>query len=108
MAYEQIPNLPAAIALSGSEQVEIVQAGTSARTTTKAIASLGADTTAVLMIDNIGINVRSFGTSAAGVTGIANGIAPTTSPAGMGQLYVEGGALKYRGSSDTITTIAPA
>jgi len=29
-------------------------------------------------------------------------------PAGMGQLYVEGGALKYRGSSGTVTTIANA
>lgn len=36
----QIPNLPAAIALSGAEQVEIVQAGTSARCTTQQIANL--------------------------------------------------------------------
>jgi hypothetical protein len=58
---------------------------------------------------NIGIGgVSTFGTSAAKVIGIANGTAPTTSPAGMGQLYVEGGALKYRGSSGTVTTIAPA
>lgn len=35
----QIPNLPVAIALDGSEQVEIVQAGTSCRTTTGAIAN---------------------------------------------------------------------
>lgn len=41
-----------------------------------------------------------------GVIGISNGTAPTTSPAGMGQLYVEGGALKFRGSSGTVTTIA--
>lgn len=34
--------------------------------------------------------------------------APTTSPAGVGQLYVEAGALKYRGSSGTVTTIAAA
>lgn len=36
----QIPNLPLAISLNGSEQVEIVQSGTSARTTTQAIANL--------------------------------------------------------------------
>lgn len=36
----QIPNLPVAIALNGSEQVEIVQAGTSCRTTTGAIANV--------------------------------------------------------------------
>ena len=57
---------------------------------------------------NVGIGAASFGTSAAGVIGIGNGTAPTTSPAGMGQLYVEGGALKYRGSSGTVTTLANA
>lgn len=57
---------------------------------------------------NLGLGVTTFGTSAAKVIGIANGTAPTTSPAGMGQLYVEGGALKYRGSSGTVTTIANA
>jgi len=53
-------------------------------------------------------NVTAFGTSAAAVLGLANATAPTTSPAGMGQLYVEAGALKYRGSSGTVTTIANA
>ena len=57
---------------------------------------------------NFGLGATSFGTSAAKVIGIANGTAPTSSPAGMGQLYVEAGALKYRGSSGTITTIAAA
>jgi hypothetical protein len=57
---------------------------------------------------NIGVSVSSWGTSAAKVIGIANGTAPSTSPAGMGQLYVEAGALKYRGSSGTVTTIAVA
>lgn len=57
---------------------------------------------------NMGIGVTAFGTSASKVLGLANATAPTTSPAGMGQLYVEAGALKYRGSSGTVTTIAPA
>ncbi len=57
---------------------------------------------------NLGLGVSAFGTSAAKIIGIANGTAPTTSPAGMGQLYVEGGALKFRGSSGTVTTIANA
>lgn len=57
---------------------------------------------------NYGFGVSSFGASAVGVIGIANGTAPTTSPAGMGQLYIESGALKFRGSSGTVTTIAPA
>ena len=37
-----------------------------------------------------------------------NGTAPTANLAGGGILYVEAGALKYRGSSGTITTIGPA
>ena len=36
----QIPNLPVAITLTGTEQVEVVQSGTSCRTTTQAIANL--------------------------------------------------------------------
>lgn len=57
---------------------------------------------------NIGINTDSFGTGAAGVVAIASGTAPSTSPVGVGQLYVEAGALKYRGASGTVTTIATA
>ena len=57
---------------------------------------------------NVGIGASAFGTSAAKVLGLANATAPSTSPAGMGQLYVEAGALKYRGSSGTVTTIANA
>jgi len=37
-----------------------------------------------------------------------NGTAPSASLTGGGILYVEAGALKYRGSSGTITTIGPA
>jgi hypothetical protein len=44
-----------------------------------------------------------------GVIGIANaGTVPSTNPSGGGILYVEGGALKFRGSSGTVTTIAAA
>lgn len=47
--------------------------------------------------------------SAKGAIFIANATtAPTTDPTGGGILYVEGGALKYRGPSGTVTTIAPA
>lgn len=49
-----------------------------------------------------------FGTGK-GVVFIANATTvPTTNPTGGGILYVEGGALKFRGPSGTITTIAPA
>jgi hypothetical protein len=40
------------------------------------------------------------------VMAIHNGTAPTANLATAGQLYVEGGALKYRGSSGTVTVIA--
>ncbi len=44
-----------------------------------------------------------------GVLAIANATtAPTSNPTGGGILYVSGGALKYRGSSGTVTTIASA
>ena len=33
---------------------------------------------------------------------------PSTNPVGGGILFASGGALKYRGSSGTVTTIAPA
>jgi hypothetical protein len=59
-------------------------------------------------LGNLGLGVTTFGTSANKVLGLANATAPSTSPAGMGQLYVESGALKYRGSSGTVTTIAAA
>jgi len=50
----------------------------------------------------------SFG-GGGGVLGIANaGTVPSTNPTGGGVLYAEGGALKWRGSSGTVTTIAAA
>jgi len=44
-----------------------------------------------------------------GVLGIGNaGTVPNSNPAGGGVLYAEAGALKWRGSGGTVTTIAPA
>lgn len=58
---------------------------------------------------NIGVGTSDQFGSGAKVIGIANAsTVPTTNPTGGGVLYVEGGALKYRGSSGTVTTIAPA
>jgi hypothetical protein len=73
--------------------------------------AIGTNSSERLRIDSSGnllVGTTSAGTSAAKVIGMGNSTAPTTSPAGMGQLYVEGGALKYRGSSGTVTTIANA
>lgn len=71
----------------------------------------GSGTTAKVAIDgagNMGLGASAFGASAAKVLGLANATAPSTSPAGMGQLYVEGGSLKFRGSAGTVTVVAPA
>lgn len=47
--------------------------------------------------------------SGKGVLFVANATtAPTANPTNGGILYVQAGALKYRGSSGTITTIANA
>ncbi len=57
---------------------------------------------------NVGIRTFSFG-SGIGVIGIGNSnTAPTTNPVNGGVFYVEAGALKYRGSGGTVTTLALA
>jgi len=68
------------------------------------------DTTERVKIDSSGnllVGLTTAGTTAAKTIQIANGTAPTANVTG-GQLYVESGALKFRGSSGTITTIAAA
>src|SRR5262245_48750471 len=58
---------------------------------------------------NVGIRTASQFGAGHGVIAIADDtIAPSVNPAGGGILYVEGGALKYRGSNGTVTVIAPA
>jgi len=58
---------------------------------------------------NMGFRTASQFGAGQGVIAIANAaVAPSVNPAGAGILYVEGGALKYRGSNGTVTVIAPA
>lgn len=58
---------------------------------------------------NLRVGAGGMGGGAGGVAGIGNAAtAPSTNPASGGVLYAEGGALKWRGSSGTVTTIAPA
>ena len=98
-------------ALYFGDVADTVRGGIRYDSSVDTLALHGYNNTARLTIDsvgNVGIGVSAFGTSAAKVLGLANATAPTTSPAGMGQLYVEAGALKFRGSSGTITTIAAA
>jgi len=58
-------------------------------------------------LGNLLVGLTAAGTTAAKTIQIANGTAPTANVTG-GQLYVEAGALKYRGSSGTVTTLANA
>ena len=58
---------------------------------------------------NVGFRTSSQFGAGQGVIAMANAsVAPSVNPANGGVLYVEGGALKYRGSSGTVTVIAPA
>lgn len=58
---------------------------------------------------NIGLNGFGQYGGGAGVVYLSNATtAPTSSPAGGGILYVDNGALKYRGSGGTVTTLAAA
>lgn len=58
--------------------------------------------------DNVLIGMTSYATGSGKTLHIANGTAPSANPSGGGVLYVEAGALKYRGSSGTVTTLANA
>lgn len=68
----------------------------------------------LLVLDGYLLNISVFqeiGSYGGGthVVFIANStVTPATNPTGGGILYVENGALKYRGPSGSITTIAPA
>jgi hypothetical protein len=76
---------------------DFIQLGTSTATT----AINGAN---ISLLSSIG----SFGNGSA-VIFIANvNVIPSTNPINGGILYVDSGALKYRGSSGTVSTIAPA
>ncbi len=67
------------------------------------------DSLSVLPNGNIGISTLTEFGGGVGVVGLANAATvPTSNPTGGGVLYSEGGALKWRGSSGTITTLAPA
>lgn len=58
---------------------------------------------------NLSVNGAPSVGEGVGVVFIANaGTAPKANPTGGGILYTEGGALKYRGSGGTITTLAAA
>ena len=90
MANITIPNLPSAIALTGSEQVEVVQSNTSVRTTTQAIANLA--TVNVNAITSLTINSPLY----------ASGSNPIISTGSIG-LSSNGVTNNYLGTMPTLT-----
>jgi len=120
----QIPNLPAATSLNGSEQLEIVQAGTSVRTTTGQIAGLQAGPTGVTgpqgltgptgptgPTGNIGV---TGATGLGGPTGVTGSTGPTgpTGPTGVTGATGPSGAtgpmasgLNYLGTVSTVSNL---
>ena len=66
-------------------------------------------TTGGSLTGNLGLNTSSFGSGTGSILGLANAATvPSVNPTAGGVIYVESGALKYRGSSGTVTTLAPA
>jgi hypothetical protein len=57
---------------------------------------------------NLLVGMTAIATSSAKTIHLANATVPTANPTGGGVLYVESGALKYRGSSGTVTTLGNA
>lgn len=66
-------------------------------------------TTGGSLTGNLGLSTSSFGSGSGSVLGLANAATiPSANPTAGGVIYVESGALKYRGSSGTVTTLALA
>jgi hypothetical protein len=88
--------------------------GTNSRGRLVICCNAGADSSTITEVarftgqKNLGIGMTAFG-NGTGVVAVANSTAaPSSNPIGGGYLYVDNGALKYRGSSGTVTTIANA
>jgi hypothetical protein len=76
---------------------------------------IGAGTTEALTVNAAGPNIGHFATSSTNYQSMVKGMfvanatsLPTGNPVGGGFFFADAGALKWRGSSGTVTTIAPA
>jgi hypothetical protein len=82
--------------------------GHQAQATVSNVTVIGSAITAERQTLCIG-NYDALGSGVRGAIALSNAaITPTANPTGGGILYAEGGALKWRAPSGTITTIAPA
>lgn len=109
---------------TNKEELEIGWVGNSNVGKIRTIKGSGGGTARQLMlgtdsVDRMGFEATTFNTfmlASSGSYGSGSGVlflgnattVPTTNPTDGGILYVEAGALKYRGSSGTVTTIANA
>jgi hypothetical protein len=96
-----------------SSTVPIAQFKNSGGTATLEVGATGALVTRATLFATSSFQLGSTSSDFGGANGVVISMknvtaAPTTNPTGGGILYVEAGALKYRGSSGTVTTIAPA
>ena len=71
------------------------------------VAGTGAGSNPGLIVGGTSITSLGGASASNGTIGMVNGGAPNT-PTGGGFLYVSSGALKYKGSSGTVTSLAPA
>jgi len=95
---------------NGASRFELTTSGIKWYTAPSGTAGNAVTFTQAMTLDasgNLLVGLTTAGTTAAKTIQIADGTAPTGNVTG-GQLYVEAGALKYRGSSGTITTLANA
>ena len=96
---------------AASQSASLTEWQNSSATVLASVSAAGKGTFAGVTLStttSLSLGTPSLG-GGAGVISIANATtAPTTDPSGGGILYVESGALKFRGSSGTVTTIAPA
>lgn len=60
-----------------------------------------------ILTGNLGIGGASFSSSTYAIF-LANDSAPSGTPSGGGLIFVEAGALKYKGSSGTVTVLGVA
>lgn len=90
-----------------------VDSGGTVRMTIAGVDYIKCNGNGVTIDENLRLNLGTGGTAGlgggSGVIGIRNcTTAPTTNPTAGGVLYVQSGALKYRGSSGTVTTLGAA
>lgn len=113
MANVQIPNLPAAISLNGTEQLEAVQAGTTCRITTAQIATLvtGSSTPFPVNIGGTGADTFTAGYLKADGTNPFTTVAtiPNTDITGLGTMSTQNSnAVSITGGSVTGVTLSSA